>query len=367
MASDSVGPATRTKLARSVLTNNLRVKSGERVIIEAWTHTLPWAVAFAREARRLGAQTLVPYEDEAAYWDAVRDGEETVLGKPAAHEWAALGKTDVYIHMWGPGDRVRLNALPEAQSDRLFEFNPEWYRAAAKAGVRGARMELGRPYPTLARAYGVDAAKWTDQLVRATMVPPDALAATAAPLARALRRGKRVRIRDDAGTDLTLGLAGREPRTFAGRLNPADLRRPFGSMMTVPAGAVHVALDETVADGTIVGNRTCYYDDRTATGGVFRFRRGKLTGAEFARGQDRFDADFKKGGKGRDQPGRLSLGLNPQLHDTPQVEDQELGAVTISVGGNRGFGGTNASPLFGWIVNAGATVEVDGRALEFRG
>ncbi|MCI4370108.1 MAG: hypothetical protein L3J81_02115, partial [Thermoplasmata archaeon] len=95
-------------MARSVLQKNLQVRPGERVIIEAWTHTLPWAVSFAREARRLGASPLVPYEDEASYWDSVDAKEDKVLGRAAAHEWAALGKTDVYLHMWGPGDRVRL-------------------------------------------------------------------------------------------------------------------------------------------------------------------------------------------------------------------------------------------------------------------
>ncbi|HEV2165711.1 MAG TPA: hypothetical protein VGS23_01840, partial [Thermoplasmata archaeon] len=110
----SVSPAVRTRVARSVLTKNLLVKPGERVTVEAWTHTLPWAVTFAREARRLGAQVLVPYEDERAYWQAVDSGEGARLGKVAAHEFAALGKTDVYLHMWGPGDRVRLNALKPA-------------------------------------------------------------------------------------------------------------------------------------------------------------------------------------------------------------------------------------------------------------
>jgi leucyl aminopeptidase (aminopeptidase T) len=367
MASDSVSSATRTKVARSVLTKNLQVKPGERVVVEAWTHTLPWAVTFAREARRLGAQPLVPYEDEDGYWDAVTAGEDDVLGKPARHEWAALEKTDVYIHMWGPGDRVRLNALPEKQANRLFRFNPEWYRTAGKSGVRGARMEIGRPYPTLARAYGVDLAAWTDQLIRATMVSPDALAASAAPIAKALERGKRLHLRDDAGTDLTLGLARRPTRSYVGRLSPAERKRPFGFMTTLPSGVVNVALDETVADGTIVGNRTSYYDDERATGGVFRFKNGKLTSAEFDRGQRRFDSEFKKGGKGRDRPGQFRLGLNPALHDTPQVEDTELGAVTLSVGGNSGLGGKNMSPLFGWIVNAGSTIEVDGRALPIRG
>jgi leucyl aminopeptidase (aminopeptidase T) len=367
MADRPVSPATRTKLARSVLTNNLRLRKGERVIVEAWTHTLPWAVAFVREARRIGAQALIPYEDEEAWWDCVDHDEDAVLGKAAAHEWAAIGKTDVYIHMWGPGDRVRLNKLPEARSGRLFEFNAGWYAAAAKAGLRGARMELGRPYPTLARAYGVDESEWRDQVIRATMVSPDALSRAAAPIARALQRGKRVRIHDERGTDLTLGLARRRTVTSTGRLTPADLKRPFGMLMNLPAGSVRVALDETVAEGTIVANRTSYYDDGMATGGVLRFRNGKLAGADFARGQERFDQPFRKGGKGRDRPGLLSIGLNPQLHDTPQLEDVELGAVMVSLGGNRNAGGQNASPFFGWVVNQGATVEVDGRPLPVRG
>jgi leucyl aminopeptidase (aminopeptidase T) len=361
MTSNPVRPATRAKLARSVLTNNLRLRKGERVIVEAWTHTLPWAVAFAREARKIGAQALVPYEDEEAWWDAVEDGEDAVLGKAAAHEWAALAKTDVYIHMWGPGDRVRLNRLPPAQGNRLFEFNPGWYTAAAKAGTRGARMELGRPYPTLARAYGVDESEWLDQVIRATLVSPDDLSKTAAPIMRALERGKRVRIRDEHGTDLTLGLTRRPVRANTGRLSPADLKRPFGMLLNLPAGTVSVALDESVAEGTIVGNRSSYYDDGKATGGVLRFHRGRLTDAKFASGQERFDGPFRKGGKGRDQPGRLTIGLNPELHNTPQVEDMEVGAVMVALGGNRGFGGVNPSPFFGWVINQGATVEVDGR------
>jgi leucyl aminopeptidase (aminopeptidase T) len=366
MADDSVSATTRSKLARSVLTNNLRVRKGERLIVEAWSHTLPWAVAFAREARRIGAQSLIPYEDEEAYWDSVTNGEFGVLGKAAAHEFAALGKTNVYIHMWGPADRVRLNALPPAQAGRLFEFNAGWYAAASKVGLRGARMEIGRPYASLAKAYGVDESEWQDQLIRATMVSPDALAKAAAPLSAALQRGKRLRIHDSDGTDLTLGLAHRRAISSTGRLTPADIKRPFRMLLNLPSGSVRIALDESVAEGTIVANRASYYDDGKATGGVFRFHNGKLAGAEFDRGQDRFDETFKTGGKGRDRPGLFSIGLNPHLHDTPQVEDVELGAVMVSVGGNRAAGGKNASSLFGWVINQGAAVEVDGRPLTIR-
>jgi hypothetical protein len=39
----------------------------------------------------------------------------------------------------------------------------------------------------------------------------------------------------------------------------------------------------------------------------------------------------------------------------------------MSVGGNKFFRGKNTSPLFAWVTNVGATVEVDGKKLSFTG
>ncbi len=64
MSSVSSNPTEYSVLARAVLTKNLKVRPGERVIIEGWTHTLPWANAFAREARRLKAEPMLLYQDE---------------------------------------------------------------------------------------------------------------------------------------------------------------------------------------------------------------------------------------------------------------------------------------------------------------
>ena len=363
MPGESISDETRQKVARSILTKNLKVRKGERVIGEGWNHTLPWAVALSREARRLGAQPIIIYEDEPAYWDAVEDGEAKVVGAPAAHETAAWTKTDVYIHMWGPGDLVRMSQQSEATQNKLFAWNEGWYATARKAGIRGARLELGRPYPSMAKAYGVDEAAWTHQLVEATLADPGSMARTAAPIAKALATGKRLRVRHPNGTDVTLGLGGFKPRVFTAVVLPAGKRGPFDMLTTIPNGAVRVALDEKVADGTVVANRTSFYDSMGATGGTFHFADGRLTEATFATGGERFDREFAKGGKGRDQPGWFAIGLNPGLSNTPPDEDLERGAVTITVGGNRGFGGKNTSPFFGWTVIAGATVEVDGKRI----
>ncbi|MCI4366136.1 MAG: aminopeptidase, partial [Thermoplasmata archaeon] len=347
--------------ARSVLKNNLKVRPGDRVIVEGWTHTLPASVAFAREARRMKALPLVTYEDESSFWDSVRQKEDKVLGTAAAHEWAALGKTDVYIHMWGPGDRFRLANLPEARQEKLMGFNMDWYKAARKAKLRGARLEIGRPFPSLAKLYGADVETWRNQLVAATMVEPARLRAAGAPLDKALRRGTRVRIHDGNGTDITLGLAHRTPRAQYGTLDADSMKSPFGMLLNLPAGGIRVALDETVADGTFRGNRASYYDGGAATGGEFRFENGRLTEAKFESGGELFDKGYAKAGKGRDLPGMLSIGLNPELHNTPQVEDLEAGAIMLSLGVNAHLGGKTKGPFFGFVVNAGATLEIDGR------
>ncbi|HTW55995.1 MAG TPA: aminopeptidase [Thermoplasmata archaeon] len=363
MAQLEISDAQRSRTARAVLTKNLKVRPGERVTIEAWTHTIPWAAAFAREARRLGAIPMTLFEEESAFWDAVDHGDAATLGSMGAHEGAALRQTDVYLHMWGPGDRVRLNALPAKLRESLFAWNDGWYRSARRAKLRGARLELGRPYPTLARAYRADEAEWSDQLLRATAVDPARLARAAAPLVRALARGRSLRIRASNGTDVTLGLARRPVRALTGTVLPPAQRGPFDMLINLPAGVVTLALDESVADGTIVANRTNYYDDGVATGATFHFGAGRLTEATFRSGGERFQTSYRSGGRGRDRPGMLRLGLNPELHNTPQVEDLERGAVMVSVGGNRFVGGKNPSPFFGWAITAGATVEVDGQRL----
>lgn len=356
--------ALESAFAKAVVNRNLEVRPGENVVIEGWSHVLPWATALARETRRVGAHPVVLYENDDSYWDSVDAREDEVLGAKAGHEWAMLGKTDVYIHMWNAPDRLRLEALGPKRGAKLFGWNPAWYKAAEKAGLRGSRLEIGRPFPSLAKVYGVNQSRWMDQVVAGTMVAPNRLRAAGAPIARALTRGRRIRIHDEHGTDITLGLARRAARIDDGRVAPEDKKRPFGMLNLLPAGAVRVALDESVGDGTFRANRPSYNDTGMATGGVYTFRQGRLVHHHYDTGAQFFDKFYPQGGKGRDRPGYLAIGLNPELHNTPQLEDREAGAITLSVGGNTFLpGGKNKTNFGGIVVNVGAYVEIDGRPL----
>ncbi|MCI4331990.1 MAG: aminopeptidase [Thermoplasmata archaeon] len=349
--------------ARHILAHNLKVRAGERVTIDAWTHALPWASALAREARRMGAFPLVLYNDEAGFWDSVEGGETKVLGSLAKHERAALKRTDVYLYLWGPGDRVRLGKLAPAASEEVFAFNEDWYKVARKNGVRGARLEVARPFPSLAKAYGVQEEAWRRQIVEASLVPPGDLKKAGQRLAKRLEEGRDLHLTHPNGTDLSLRLAGRVPRVNWGVVDAEARKRPYGLMGNLPSGQVVVALDEKRADGKLFANRASYYDHSKATGAEFTFKSGRLVRAEFDSGGELFRTPYEDAGKGRDRPGILSIGLNPKLKDTPQVEDLERGAVLVSVGANAYLGGANSSDFFGWAVVGEGRLELDGEPL----
>lgn len=357
----SSSTAVADLLARRVLAQRIHLRPKENVIIESWPSALPWANAFVREARRVGARPILLYDDEASYWQTVSWGGASVLGHPGAHEWAALEKTDVYVYFWGPEDRRRFRALSDKTQEELSAFNARWYKIAAKTGLRGLRMEIARATEANARYYGVDLGGWKRELIAAGLRDPAQFEGPVRKLRGALERGSSVRIRHPNGTDLTLALAGRKARTFDGRVTPESMKRPFGMLAAVPAAAVVVALEESTADGIIRSNRENYLPSGKVAGGAWTFSRGRLRSARYASGAARFRGPYATGGEGRDRPAVLEIGLEPAIHIAPELEDYELGALTLGIGGNAAYGGRTRSSFSSWLTIRGAELSIDGR------
>jgi len=143
----------------------------------------------------------------------------------------------------------------------------------------------------------------------------------------------------------------------------------IGQNMTVaPPGTVGVAVDERSAEGIAVANRPSFLGSGRVEGGEWEMAKGRLLQSRYTAGQAEFDAAFRAAPKGRDVVSILSIGLNPSLEPgLPQVEDQEAGAVTIGIGGNGSYGGSNRSPFLSWLVIGEATLAVDGKPVCDRG
>jgi leucyl aminopeptidase (aminopeptidase T) len=347
--------------ARNIVTKYLKVRAGENVIVESWSHTLPMASAVVDEVRRVGGRALVLYNDEDSWWRAIDRKQSRLLGRASTPEWAAVKAADVYFNFWGPGDTDRIVGLSDKAGDEAFAWNWPWYSVARKAGLRGVRMTAGFVTEGRAKEWGVERAEWEEKILRACLADPEELAATGARLAKLLSRGKRVRITHSNGTDVEVGLGGVAPRVYDGKARP--WRRgdsPASMLQQAPSGTVDVALDSQTAEGKFRANRRTNIWWNVHAGGTLEFARGKLTSYSFQAGEDELARQYRTGTAGKDRASVLKIGLNPTVRDVPNLETVEGGNVSLQIGGNRYLRGTNGSSFFTWLTLAGAEIAIDG-------
>jgi leucyl aminopeptidase (aminopeptidase T) len=347
--------------ARNIVTKYLRVRAGENAVIETWDHTMPMASAMVDELRRVGGRVLVEYNDEDAWWRAFDRKQTKLLGNSSDPEWGALKAADVYVNFWGPADTDRMETLPDRPGDEAFASNWPWYEVARKSGLRGVRMTVGFVTEGRSGQWNLDRAKWEESMLRASLADPAEIARRGARLARALSRGKKVRITHSNGTDVEVALAGLAPRLVDGRPRPYRKGDSLAGMLQqVPAGTLDVALDSHTAEGSFHANRRTNIWWNWHDGGALEFTGGKLASYSFEHGEHEFARQYRNGTSGKDRTSVLKLGLNPAVKDVPNLETVEGGSASLQIGGNRYLGGTNGSSFFTWFSLAGSEISIDG-------
>ncbi len=366
MAASAASPPA---VARALIGSALDLRRGEHLVVLSWNHTLPWASAAVAEARRLGARPLLLLEDETAFWRAVGLARSTrgwsTLPRTAR---AALRTADALLYFPGPADRPRLRGLPRDLLEPLSGHDDLWLAPRSRQGPRRLRCLLGYASDAEAEAWGVPGAMWRSQLLRAiSEADYPGIAAAGRRADRLLSRGRELRITGDDGTDVRLRLRGRAPWVDDGRVDPSDRRR--GRVMaTAPAGSVVVAVDERSATGTAVGNRPSFLSGGRVAGVQWELDGGRLRNYWYGEGAEAFEGEFAEAPRGRETVGLFGLGLNAALAPgVPHAEDEEAGAVTLAIGGNTAYGGSNRCRYLSWITIGRATVAVDGVPLCDRG
>ena len=367
-------PAPESELSRSIATNVLRrclrVRRRECVVIQSWSATRSLADAFVLECRRIGAQPLHLYENEEVFWASAMEARPVDLARLGAHTRAALERADALVSFFGPSDRARYHALwPEVRT-RLGDYQDAFDRAAARSGCRAVVMAVGRASEASARFYNVNLAEWRTELLAGCLVDPAVLRRRASRLVRLLSSGRSLRITHSNGTDLRLRLKHRTPELsdgFAGRRH--DPRA--WEKVTLPAGVVAVALDESFAEGVYRSNvpsaAALSGEVGDYAGGCWTFRGGRLTEFRYDRGGPAFEASYRTGGTGRDRPASLSFGLNDRLAISPLLEDQGWGTLSFHIGRNEHLGGTNHATWWAWLFLRGANATIDDQPILSQG
>ena len=291
-----------------------------------------------------------------------------VVDEPLVEEGAQLASA---VAAAGGEPRLELWAAPV----RPMAAAPEAVLAAARASSlclflsqkplgdeADARFELGE---TVLAAGGreIYLGLVDGELLRGELSQPSPdLTAPARALLAELDGCATVRIRGRAGTDLTLGVAGRPWLTDATPLEAGDFAN-------YPGGEVFVAPHRDGAEGVLVADLTVPYTveglvDEPVT---LRFAAGRVTSIEGGRAATMLRELVERAGAGADVVAELGIGLNPTIRPRGHVMLDEKAARTahVAIGRNTGsYGGDNEASIHVDMIFSLPEVDADGRRIE---
>ena len=299
----------------AVIGDCLGVREGEEVLVICNPATIGLGSRLRAEAGRRGAEAVLALITE----------RETHAAEPPDSVAAAMAAVDVVL-------------APTVQSLSHTAAR----RAATAAGVRVATLP------------GVT----EEMLARVMTADMEGLRRKGAAIAERLTAGAEARITSAAGSDLRLGLAGREATADAG-----DLTAP-GAFGNLPCGEGFIAPLEGTAEGRLI------VDGTIATLGLpeepveLTVEGGHLVAAEGPTGRRLLEL-LAAGGEGGTNVAELGIGTNEKaILSGELIEDEKLlGTCHVAFGASAAIGGTVQVPVHIDCVVMKPDVTVDGEPI----
>jgi leucyl aminopeptidase (aminopeptidase T) len=357
-------------LARRLLDVCLNVKSGDRVWINSWDHTLDLASQLAWECRKRGCDILTTIQREDLWLRSIMEAPVKSLDRLPKHMAAALEKTDVYIYTLGPSRPVPWDKIPKERRKlvtRWFlednNFVKAWKTIAKRRRVRMLGIEATLATPETARVLGLNYGAWRRTMFAGCMADYHAIAERARRLAKMISGEGAVHITTPHGTDFRFRLDQRPVDVGYGLADDEMVRE--GRVVFVPAGGVEASADEESGEGIIVFDAPIL---SLVKGRIerleLRVKNGRIRHHSAGSNSPAFGRWLKEGGGDVDRFGFFGFGLNPRLKHGFTQDDKVLGGVTVGFGDNSDKAGKNRAYGRGfWASMTRAKVTIDNRII----
>jgi leucyl aminopeptidase (aminopeptidase T) len=151
-----------------------------------------------------------------------------------------------------------------------------------------------------------------------------------------------------------------------GAITPEKVKLGGAAAQTwLPAGELLVPVTPGTGEGTIVIDRVLQQGE-VIEGLTLTISKGKLVSMTAKKGLDALKAYYDASSGGKDLFSWIDLGLNPDAAlptDTGRIVWMAPGGVTIGIGDNTGWGGTNVSSFNLAAAVTGATLAADGKPI----
>ena len=234
------------KVARKTLTESLALKKGESLTIETWNNGLDFARQVAIEARKMGAIPLIIFEDEDAYVEGVSASPKDIVGKMGKHEYDLLASSDAYVFIPGPVLGSFSHRLPRETVASSTAYGDSWYRAAAKAKLRGVRLAFGYIGEDAPGVLGKSIDAIVTHQLKSALADSAEIGKKASGLSAAFSKDAEVTVKT-AGSDLTFRLTGVN-EVDDGVVDASDIASE-NNVHYVPPGYVYAELDPASVSG----------------------------------------------------------------------------------------------------------------------
>ena len=347
------------ELAQLVVNRCLDVQPGWQVSVRATPLARPLVTEVARAIARRGAFYLPRInwgpDRFRVDLDWALEAPLELLGELPPIERYAVEQEDARLTIRSPED-VHAGADLDSERRRLLQqaMTPASKRARS-LDVRWAVVE----YPTAAAAEqaGMTLEEYTDFVYDACLLDWDAEEARMRQIKEHFDQGRSVRILGD-GTDLTIGIEGREGVVSAGFRN-------------MPDGEVFYSPLEDSAEGVITyAEFPAVYLGHDVVGARLVFRAGEVVEASADQGEE-FLKQVLATDAGARRLGELGLGCNPRITRFTRnvLFDEKIdGTVHLAVGASYTYtGGKNESAVHWDMVKdlrPGGELSLDGEVVQ---
>jgi leucyl aminopeptidase (aminopeptidase T) len=303
------------RAVHAVIHDCMAVKEGERILVVCNPATLGLAERLRGEAGRAGGDGVLAMMAERA----------THGTEPADPVAAAMAASDVVL-------------APTVQS----LSHTAGRRAANEAGARIASLP-GVTEELLARVMSADMG---------------GLRRRGKALAEILTAGSEAHITCPNGSDLRLGIEGRDGIPDAG-----DLQEP-GAFGNLPCGEGFISPVEGTAEGTLVADGTIGSLGLPAEPVVLEVSEGHLRSARGPEGERLLEM-LTGAGEGGTNVAELGIGTNERAIVTGNLLEDEkiLGTCHVAFGASAGIGGTVQVPIHEDCVVMKPDISVDGQPI----
>ena len=321
--------------AKLLVERCIDVQPGSQVLIRTTPIARPLLEEVVAVIARRGAYALVRLTFSAPLLDLAwaKEAPDALLAELPEVDRYAIENADAFVAIDAP-ENTRDGS--ELSSERYALFRKALHpllERTAKAEIPWVRCQF--PCPALAQDAGMSMPEFEDFVYGACLLDWDAEAHKMSRIAERFERAREVRIVAE-GTDLTLGIEGRECVVDAGYNN-------------MPGGEVFSCPLEDAADGTITfGEFPAVHQGREVEGARLVFRAGRVVEASAKRGEDVLLGTLETDAGARGI-GELGIGCNPAIrrHMKNTLFDEKIyGTIHIAVGsGIPMAGGRNESAL----------------------